>query len=354
MAWIKRNLYFLIGTIVAVLLLGGAGWYLWSKLQLNDELLGKLNEQYAELDRLNKENPHPGRGAIDNIKKAREEKDQLRDLQKKSRQFFVRAPAIPEGTKVSGQDFTAALRLTIDQLQRGATNASVGIPPDYSFSFEAEKHMVRFSGSLDPLAVQLGEVKAICDILFQAKINALDALRRERVSPDDTTGPASDYVNQRSTTNELGVIAPYEISFRCFTAELAAVLAGFASSPDAFLVKTLYVELAPAVVVTETPVVTTPQPQYIPQPAVPTAAQQAAESASRDAAMMARYGLGPGGGRSKMASGAAQPIPQPQPVPGVLAPGAPAAPKGGLSTVLDERQLKVTMHINLVKLAPQK
>ena len=346
MAWIKRNLYFLIGTVVALLLLGGAGWYLYSKIQLNDELLGKLNEQYAELDRLNKENPHPGSGAVDNRKKAQEQTQQVRDLQKKARQYFVRAPAIPEETKVSGQDFAAALRLLIDQLQHAATNASISVPPDYSFSFEAERHLVRFTGSLDPLAAQLGEVKAICEILFQAKINALDSLRRERISPDDATGPASDYVNGRSTTNELAISSPYEIKFRCFASELASVLSGLASSPNAIIVKSLSVVAAP-MVVTETPVTMTPQMVQPPPPAYTPPAESAA---AREAAFMSRYGLGPGG-KNRMA----QPPPVMQPVvPPPVTPGVAPAPRTGLATVLDERQLEVTMQLSLVKLLPQK
>ena len=52
-------------------------------------------------------------------------------------------------------------------------------------------------------------------------------------------------------TNELAVLTPYEVTFRCFSSELAAVLAGLASSPYALLVKTINVELAPAVAAPE-------------------------------------------------------------------------------------------------------
>src|SRR5207253_2234242 len=93
---------------------------------------------------------------------------------------------------------------------------------------------------------QLGEIKAICEVLCQAKINSLDNIRRERVSTDDATGPQSEYLAERSTTNALAVISPYELTFRCFSPELASVLAGFASSPLGLLVKSINVEAAPA------------------------------------------------------------------------------------------------------------
>jgi hypothetical protein len=120
---------------------------------------------------------------------------------------------------------------TIDHLQREATNNSVILPPKYKFSFEAHLGRVQFApGSLEPLAVQLGEVKAIASILNLARINALDGIRRARVSSDDNAGPPADYLDLKSTTNELAVITPYEVTFRSFTPELASVLAGLAAS----------------------------------------------------------------------------------------------------------------------------
>ena len=87
--------------------------------------------------------------------------------------------------------------------------------------------------------MQLGEVKAICDILNHAKGQFLGwhPARADSWSPDDAAGPATDYLGAASTTNELAIITPYEISFRGFTPELAGVLAGFAQSPYGLVVK---------------------------------------------------------------------------------------------------------------------
>ena len=60
MDWIKRNLYFLIGSLVALALMGFAGWYLYSKWQLNNEILGKLDEQYAKLKAPERAEPPSG------------------------------------------------------------------------------------------------------------------------------------------------------------------------------------------------------------------------------------------------------------------------------------------------------
>ena len=346
MDWVKRNLYFVIGSLVALALLGGAGWYFYSAWKANTEIVDKLNEQYTKLDTLNKQNPHPGRPPqSDNIALAKQQQGQLKEIIARARKGFQPIPSLPEGPKIAGEEFISSLRQTIDQLQKAATNNSISLPNDYGFSFAAQRQQMKFSpGTLEPLAAQLGEVKAICDALFQARINALDFVRRERVAPEDVNGPLSDYLNQKSVTNQLAILTPYQVKFRCFTPELASVLGGVSSSAYGFLIKTINVEPAPAPEAGPEP---SPTPVYIPQqPQGPIAPP----SKSREDAFRARYGLGPGGGR-RPPPAAAQPVPQ-QVVPAVVVP-APAS-RGGLQTVLDERQLIVTLSLDIVKMLPQK
>ena len=171
-------------------------------------------------------------------------------------------------------------------MQREATNSSVVLPPKYKFSFEAQAGRVTFApGSLVPLAAQLGEVRAICTILNQAKINALDGVRRERVSADDSSGPATDYIDLHSVTNELAISSPYEVTFRCFTPELAAVLAGFANSPYGIIVKGVNVELATTV--TDPYATESVTPVAVPGPI---AIQPETRRPEQDQAFRSRYG----------------------------------------------------------------
>jgi hypothetical protein len=360
MSWIKRNLYFFIGSLVALVLMGMAGWFLYSKWDANNQIVGQLNDDYEKLRRLNSQNPHPGNKTVDNIQAAKDEQKQLESFMQQARSHFKRIPRIPspdEVPKLSDRDFSTALSLTIHQLQRDATNASVNLPDNYSFSFTAQNNSISFApGSLEPLAIQLGEIKVICDVLFAAKINTLEQIRRERVSADDSKGPQTEYVSEKSVTNELAVITPYELSFRCFSSELAAVLNGFASSPAALVVKTINVEPAPAVTTTEQNM-PMPMTSYAPAPSYTPAANPAIGAAAERARMMQRYGLGPGGRTGdRYSRGAARPEPTTPPpqyyAPPVAQPAA--AGKGGLPTVLDEKQLKVTMALAVMKTLPAK
>jgi hypothetical protein len=332
MAWIKRNLYFVIAGAVTVILLGLAGWYLYSKWDLNNQNFESLNKAYSELKTLNQQPVHPGSGAVNNIQTAKEQTKELRDYIKKVRGSFQKIAPVPDLPKLTDHDFSFALSRSISLLRADATNIGVSLPPDFNFSFTAQSRKVQFpAGSLAPLAAQLGEVKAICDVLFQAKINALDFLRRERVSPDDATGSATDYLGDKSVTNELAVLTPYELTFRCFSPELAAVLSNFGSSPNGLIVKAINVEVAGATSGLTDPTTGLPISNTGQQPFIP--------NRSGEGIPGERYPnrFGPGG----------LPVPTTVPAAGI-------APRGTLPTVLDERMLKITIALNVVKLLPPK
>src|SRR3954469_9056642 len=133
MDWIKRNLYFVIGTAVAVILLGLAGFYLYSKWDLNNKNLEQLNEAYAKLGELAKQNPHPGSGNVNNIETAKEQQKQLKAFIQKTRNYFQKIAPVPDVPSITDRDFSESLTRAISQLRHEAANASVALPPEYSF-----------------------------------------------------------------------------------------------------------------------------------------------------------------------------------------------------------------------------
>jgi hypothetical protein len=372
MTWIKRNLFFAVAGAVSLVLMGLAGYYAYSKWALNNQNFDSLNADYEELKRLNGAPIHPGNDKIDNIKIAQEQQKELKDFISKTRAYCQNISPIPNLPKISDSDFSTALTRTIDRMQKEATNNSVTVQPDYSFSFQAEKNKVGFNGAgLAPLSVQLGEVKTICSVLFQAKINSLENLRRERVSPDDNGGPQTDYVAEKSVTNELAILTPYEVTFKCFSSELAAVLSGFASSPNGIIVKTINVKSAPPGAVGMVPgTVAAGADSAAAAAAAAAAAQAQADAAAAQRAMASRYGLAPGGrygpgvgggryGTGGQNLGGYQYVPLGErpttPPPPTYAPQPVAsAPKGALPIILDEKQLEVTVNLVLVKMLPSK
>jgi len=311
MGWIKRNLFFVIGGVVTLGLLGAGGFYIYTGWDRNSQAAEKLNEIYGTLRNLQTEKFTGGNGQVDNSRTAREQQQQLRSWIDSTTNYFQPILAIP-ADDITSENFAEALRRTVDALQREAGTAGVTLPPGYDFSFSAQRLLVNFApGSLEPLAVQLGEVRVIAETVFAARVNALDGIQRLRVSGDDMAGSQGDYTDEHAVTNNLAVLTPYVVTFRCFTPELARVVTGFADSPNMFLVKAINV-----------------QPAGI-------------SSSAPENAAPGMPGLM--NGRPPWGFG----LPGPAPV------APPPADKGGLPTVLKEQLLRVTLIVEIVKLLPK-
>lgn len=318
MGWIKRNLFIVIGGAVALVLLGAGGFYIFQSWTRDSAASVKLEEIYKTLKDLKSRSPAPGNDKVNNTETAKQQEKVVQEWIASSQKYFQPVPAIPPATNVTSEAFASALRRTVDLLQREAENAGVTLPPKYDFSFSAQRPLVQFAaGSLEPLATQLGEVKAISECIFSARVNAIDTIQRTRVSQDDISGSQSDYTDRQSTTNELAVLTPYVITFRCFTPELARVISAFAASSNAMVISKINIQPAG--------MATTALPGGMPpgMPGMPGRLYGEAEMPA------------PGGYPPPAAAG--------QPVPG----------KGGLQTVLKEQLLRVTMEVELIKLLPK-
>lgn len=299
MAWLKRHWVLAIGGLAALLLLGAGTWYLLGNITQNDTVATELDVQKHALDELYAKDPFPHRTNIDAAKR---ETQKVHALITQARQSFTPVPY----EKVTDLAFKTLLDNTIDDLHKKAEKASVGLPnKGYEFSFAAQKSGLKFSPAIFPrINMQLAEVKAICNILFDAKINRLENVRRVRVSADDPPGSA-DYLDGRfDVTNTLtgAVLSPYQVQFQCFSSELAAAMEGLYKSPHGLLAKAVLVEAIP------------------PQPGPPQA-----------------VAAPPPVNQFNRSNRLARPLPQ------------SAAPRDGLDTILTERLLKVILLIEVVK-----
>lgn len=324
MAWIKRNLFFVVGGAIALLALGGAGFYIYKGWDRNATAFTSLNEVVDKLKSLTDQKPSPGSEKVNNANIARDQEKEVLAWIASSIGYFQPIPSIPAGT-VTSEAFAGALRRTVDQMQKEAEAAGVVLPPKYDFSFSAQRPLVKFAPGTELLAVQLGEVKAVADILFAARVNALDGIQRVRMTEDDALGPQFDYIDQRPVTNELALITPYTVIFRSFTPELARVMAGFATVSNTFIIKSVNVQPAGA---TGAVGMMPGMNSEMPGGAMPVT----------QPGLVPRYGVEGG-------------YPPPAITPQAVA--AMAAGKSGSQLVLKEQLLRVTMEVGLVKLLPK-
>ncbi len=330
MQWIKKNLFFVIGGVIALALMVFAILYVLDSMKNSSGVQEEINQQITELQRLYDKEPFP---SDENIAVAKQEQQRLEDFLAQAKAYFASVPPFPA---TDNHGFQELLGTTIYDLQKQASATGVILPPQYAFTFSGQRNALQLSpASINPWLTQLSEIKTICSVLYQSKIIELYGLRRIAVTDDDRRQQnTADYLpNEGIVTNQTAIFAPYEISFRGFSSELASVLSGFLQSSNCILVKSVSIEPAPFVQSPNAAVVSA-------NPAAAYAARAVAPPVSA-APSEDRYG--------GAAVRPAAPVRQ-YAAPAVAKPAAIAP----AITVLQERPLRITMLIETVKLRERK
>ena len=330
MAWIKRNLALVIGIVVSLLLLVGAGGYLGANEAQDcarDEDLAKLK---VKLDSL-RSGTFPSEA---NIGAVRTNVTQVLKFTAEAERILATEPP-----KLANVSFSVHLPRVLDEMRRDATNAGVELPPKYDFTFGEVKGMSRIPGyGIEPLNSRLAEMKTICDVLFKARVRGIESLQRLAAFADEPKGPDL-LLDRTEQTNSLATgvnvtITPYRVVFRGFSGDLAVVLNTLSGTKEFFVVREVLVEPAggglggagimnPGMM---NPGMMNPGPFGAP---------------------------GPGGAPGMLAPGMTTPPP-----PGGFRPAAPKAPgmvgaqpvsKSSLVKILDEQPLRITLVLDVIK-----
>lgn len=237
MLWIKRNLGLVLGGVIALALMGVAGFYLYQQIQANEEMTQKWQSTLDQLRRLENRNPHPNQ---DNIEAAQQDFQRVEAFQQRTKEVFS---SLNYPTVTNALEFRKLLGRSLFDLQRQAQMNGVDVPTNYNFSFTAQLQAPSIQqDSLEPLAHQLTEVKAICNVIYAAKVHRLGEIRRAQVAPSDLQGTIEDYIGKQVATNEMTLVFPYQVSFQGFTKELSHVLDGFIDATPCFIVKNVQVQ----------------------------------------------------------------------------------------------------------------
>jgi hypothetical protein len=326
MAWIKRNLIFVVTMIVGLALAGVAGYFVYTAAGAEGEAKDQYTSALNDLTTLQQKNPLPSKA---NIEIANDDSARVANLAKNLGSAFVNFPAPPA---LDAREFIDYLNTNLNSFRLMATNANVTlIAPDYAFSFGAEANTLSFpTSNFKPWEQEMEQIKAIVAILCNAKINSLDMLQRAPMGGEDANAYGPDYVpNATVVSNQTEVELPYRIAFHCFSGEVAKVLVGFAQSDHCFLVKDIDVTTSASV------------PGY----AEPTYAQPAA-AAVYQPQIDSRYRQSGIRGDPRR-RGRPMFMPPPEMVQAAVA--APAAPTGP-ETILKPMPLFVTITVDAVEL----
>ena len=242
MAWIKRNLFFVIGMAAGLLLTGYCVWLFTRDLASNSTVDNDLQEATRQYDALanNPKVPYPSE---ENIQHAREDQTKVKQLVD---QLHTAFPPFPAPPKLDVKGFSEYLETTLFDLRHRATNAGVSLPDDFAFAFTDQRGKLNYPLECIPLWLQqLAEINSLCDILYRARINSLLVLKRVSISSsNDMIVTFGDLLGSQVTNTPFGTVTPYKIEFKCFSKDLAAVLDGLARSSHCFVVKNIVVRPA--------------------------------------------------------------------------------------------------------------
>jgi len=335
MAWIKRNLYFVITVVVGLALTGFCGYKLYSALDQNKTDSNNYSSDESSMESLRKKPLYPNK---DNIQAAQSDSERVRGFLNEFHKPFA---SFPQPPKLDDQQFKDYLQKIITRFGTQASNAGVGLPPGYRFSFGQQVDVFNYpADAIAPWMQELTEMDAILQILYNAKINYLVKIKRPVIAGEPIMG--DDYTATGTVTNTSSGMTktPYMVNFRAFSAEIANVLAGIAASSNCFIVKTIYVSPSrePLPVIAEPPPPPPPQVQMRQFQFPPPESQPNPFSPG-----------GPGGRFRERRQGP----PPPEYSQAYQQAQAPAAAAGPVN-VISETPLFVTLHIDVVKLkAPE-
>ena len=341
MAWIKRNLALVIGIVVSLLLLVGAGGYLVANEAQDyarDEDLAKLK---VKLDSL-RSGTFPSEA---NIGAVRTNVIQVLKFTAEAERILATEPP-----KLANVSFSVHLPRVLDEMRRDATNAGVELPPKYDFTFGEVKGMSRIPGyGIEPLNSRLAEMKTICDALFKARVRGIESLQRLAAFADEPKGPDL-LLDRTEQTNSLATgvnvtITPYRVVFRGFSGDLAVVLNTLSGTKDFFVVREVLVErLGSAGMM---------NPGMM-NPGMMNPGMMNPGMMNPGMMNPGPFGApGPGGAPGMLAPGMTTPPP-----PGGFRPVAPKAPgtigtqpvsKSSLVKILDEQPLRITLVLDVIK-----
>ncbi len=236
MEWVKKNPVVVAGASVAVVLLGLAIWFLVAKMSASSEFGVALMGSRDVRSSLWQVKPYPSDENIGAIKK-----DQER-VKKFMASLQTVIPQMPAPYNLDDRGLKILLEQTIADLHLAATNSKTAIvQANYSFGFQALRKKLTFkTNTYEIIALQLEDVKSLLGILFVAKINALEGIKRSSLTQDDDSGGA-DYLQLNPLTNQFSIITPYEIQFRCFGSELEAVVQGLVGASNCIVIKNINV-----------------------------------------------------------------------------------------------------------------
>ena len=251
--YLKRHVIGIVGLVLAIAF-GVSGFMMMGKAK---DAIGAVETDFAaKKDQRSNLEKGQALGGSQGVKLDSKNVDAADDEAEIHRTFIKEAgEVIREDTvdPMGSEEFMVYLANVLDemnqrarealvQIQRDSTNATIRIP--YNFTFMNLRSVpVIAKNRIPELQVQLKDIRAISGVLFRSRVRSIESLQRTRVTIEDlTAGGSSDFLDNRSKyTNNVSVVRPYRVSFKCLSGGIAKTLNGFASEKNFVVIRKMEV-----------------------------------------------------------------------------------------------------------------
>ncbi|MGB0582152.1 MAG: hypothetical protein ACPGVU_20855 [Limisphaerales bacterium] len=320
----KRNLFWIVGGVVSVGMIIVAVLFSSSAKVKADASLDALSAYTNTVNKLKDATPYP---SPETIAKVDNDALKVEGFSKEAESLF----AYEKPRRRQPQKFKVHLINSLVALHTEATNHNVRLPVGVDFNFTFS-HLLSMPNllpcSVAPLAERLQDVQDISRILFESRVHAIDSFARVPGWANEQGGRVlmHDVGIRTNLSTEAAdfTSTPYRISFRGFTSELTEVLNRFACADRFYVVRQIEVQAT--------------------QPAEASPVRNAAwqrgglQDASDDPSARA------GGNLRTMRDLLNQ---------ARISTAARGVAQQTLETIVDERPLRISMMIDVVKLVPK-
>jgi hypothetical protein len=229
-------------------LLGGGAWF-WTSTQLDQAVQDRANVM-QELSSLSAKGIFPSPA---NLKTVKDNLTATTTLDASMEPKLAGAAAAlapyigPDGKGLGPDAWKQLLIEKREDLKKLAESSKVQVGDDFYFAFKRYRLASPPAGATRELGIQLAGIEALSRILFEARIHALQDIRRVFIEESGPTpgGVGSDEVLAASVvegTGGLYKVYPMEIRFQATPAALKRVLNSLNAHPQFFIIRFITLE----------------------------------------------------------------------------------------------------------------
>jgi|TARA_B100000959_G_scaffold208628_1_gene219112 hypothetical protein len=247
--YIKRHAAALVGLVLAI----GFGVFGYMKMGEWKGTIDEAENSYkGEMDSRANLEKGQAMGGSQGVKVSEANVDEANKEAEIHQEFIKKAAEVIQQIKVdpmSSPQFKTYMDSVIVEMNQRAVESFVEIQRDptntsdrirYNFTFMNLRPVPQLARDQIPeLQMQLRDIRTIAGVLFRSRVHSIESLQRTRVTSEDkSAGLSRDFLDTRKRyTNNVTVVRPYKVRFRCLSGGIARALNGFASERDFVVIR---------------------------------------------------------------------------------------------------------------------